>query len=275
MPADDTTATPAPANPDFDAQVTGIAALGDPLRRSLYRYVIAQPGPVNRDQVAEGVGVARHVAKFHLDKLVDDGLLAVEYARPPGRRGPGAGRPAKLYSRSSRELAVSLPQRDYELAGRLLAKAVTAAEHDGLTVGDALGQVARDTGRALGQQARQHAGARPTPSTLLAAAMTVLGESGYEPRIDGTSVTLVNCPFHGLAQDYTDLVCGMNLDLMTGLVEGLADPTLEARLEPTPGLCCVRLRRPDVDTPQPARTARRESQTEQPAIHHPGIDKEE
>ena len=256
MASDDTTATPAPSSVDFDAQVTGIAALGDPLRRGLYRYVIAQPGPVNRDQVAEGAGVARHVAKFHLDKLVDDGLLAVEYARPPGRRGPGAGRPAKLYSRSSRELAVSLPQRDYELAGRLLAKAVTAAGHYGLTVGDALTKVARDTGRARGQQARQDAGARPKPASLLAAAMTVLGESGYEPRREGASVTLVNCPFHGLAQEYTDLVCGMNLDLMTGLVEGLADPTLEARLAPTPGLCCVRLGRPDADTPQPVQPAR-------------------
>lgn len=256
MALDDTTATPVPASAGFDAQVTGIAALGDPLRRGLYRYVITQTGPVNRNQVAEGVGVARHVAKFHLDKLVDDGLLAVEYARPPGRRGPGAGRPAKLYSRSSRELAVSLPQRDYELAGRMLAKAVTASVHDGLAVDDALGQVARDIGRALGQQARQHAGERPTPSTLLTAAITVLCESGYEPRIDGTSVTLVNCPFHGLAKEYTDLVCGMNLDLMAGLVDGLADSTFEARLEPTPGLCCVRLRRPDTDTPQPARTAR-------------------
>ena len=257
MTPDDTTATPAPASADFDAQVTGIAALGDPLRRGLYRYVIAQAAPVNRDQAAEGVGVARHVAKFHLDKLVDDGLLAVEYARPPGRRGPGAGRPAKLYSRSSRELAVSLPQRDYELAGRLLAKAVTAAEHDGVTVADALGQVARDTGRALGQRARRHAGERPKPSTLLAAATTVLGESGYEPRNDDTSITLVNCPFHGLVQDYTDLVCGMNLDLMTGLVEGLDDPDFdfEARLEPTPGLCCVRLRKSGADTPQPDRAA--------------------
>jgi predicted ArsR family transcriptional regulator len=149
----------------------------------------------------------------------------------------------------------SLPQRDYELAGQLLAKAVTAAEHDGITVADALGHVARDAGRTLGQQARQQAGAQPKSSTLLTAAMTVLGESGYEPRTDGNDLTLVNCPFHGLAQDYTDLVCGMNLDLMAGFVEGLADPTLEARLEPTPGLCCVRLRRPDADSPQPGCTA--------------------
>ncbi len=89
---------------DFDAQVAGIAALGEPVRRALYRYVIAQPGPVSRDQAAAGTGVPRHVAKFHLDKLAADGLLEVEFRRPPGRRGPGAGRPTKWYRRSLREL---------------------------------------------------------------------------------------------------------------------------------------------------------------------------
>ena len=106
----DATTSPAPSGPDFDRQVAGIAALGDPLRRALYRYVVSRPGPVNRDQVAEGAGVARHVAKFHLDKLADEGLLAVEYARPAGRGGPGAGRPAKLYRRAAGEVAVSLPR---------------------------------------------------------------------------------------------------------------------------------------------------------------------
>jgi predicted ArsR family transcriptional regulator len=246
MPANDHTAAPPPPSSDFDAQVSGIAALGDPVRRALYRFVVAQGGPVNRDQAALGVGVARHVAKFHLDKLVGDGLLTVEYARPPGRRGPGAGRPAKLYRRSPRELAVSLPPRDYELAGRLLAKAVTDAEREGVTVGDALGQAARSTGRALGHHARQHAGERPDPPALLAAATSVLSESGYEPRIVATGVTLTNCPFHALAEDYTDLVCGMNLELMTGLLDGLEHPTLVARLEPAAGRCCVCLREPDV-----------------------------
>ena len=262
MTADDPTTTAAPSIVDFDAQVTGIAALGDPLRRALYRYVITQAGPVNRDQVAEGAGVARHVAKFHLDRLVDDGLLAVEYARPPGRRGPGAGRPSKLYRRSSRELAVSLPQRDYELAGRLLARAITDAERDGVTVTNALATAARNTGRALGDQARHQAGARPSPAKLLTAAMSVLADRGYEPRSDGTGLTLVNCPFHGLAQDYIDLVCGMNLQLLSGLVDALEHPNLEAHLEPTPGLCCVRLRESDC-------------RPQQPTIHQHGIDKEE
>ena len=136
-----------PSSPSLDEQISGIAVLGDPLRRALYRHVISQPGPVNRDQVAEGAGVARHVVKFHLDRLADDGLLDVEYARPAGRAGPGAGRPAKLYRRSARELAVSLPPRDYELAGRLLAQAVTEAERDGIRVADALARAARSTGQ--------------------------------------------------------------------------------------------------------------------------------
>src|SRR3954462_4172887 len=129
---------PQPPARDFDAQVAGIAALGEPVRRTLYGFVAAQPGPVNRDEAAAGAGVARHVAKFHLDKLVEDGLLDVTYARPAGRGGPGAGRRAKLSRRSPLELAVSLPPREYELAGRLLARAVTTAERDRTPVRDAL-----------------------------------------------------------------------------------------------------------------------------------------
>jgi predicted ArsR family transcriptional regulator len=235
------TTPPAPPSPDFDTQVAGIAALGEPVRRALYRYVVAQGAPVNRDQAAAGAGVARHVAKFHLDKLVEDGLLQVEYARPPGRGGPGAGRPAKLYRRSARELAVSLPPREYEVAGRLLARAVTSAERDQTPVGDALRDAAREVGRSLGHRAREQVGTRRSRAALLAATTSVLSDCGYEPRTDGSGVTLANCPFHALAQDYTDLVCGMNLELMTGLVDGLESSDLEARLEPTPGQCCVRL----------------------------------
>jgi predicted ArsR family transcriptional regulator len=226
---------------DFDAQVTGIGSLSDPTRRALYQYVVAQPGPVSRDRAATGVGLARHVAKFHLDKLLDEGLLAVEYARAPGRRGPGAGRPAKLYSRSSRELAVSVPQRDYALAGRLLAKAVTAAQRDGIPIDDALASVSRTAGGDLGEQVRQQAGKHPDPVSLRAAATDALAACGYEPRNEGADIALVNCPFHALAQEYTDLVCGMNLELIGGFVERLEHPTLEARLAPTPGRCCVRL----------------------------------
>ena len=228
---------------DFDLQVTGIAALGEPVRRSLYRFVVAQPEPVSREQAAEGARVAHHVAKFHLDKLVADGLLEVEYRRPPGRGGPGAGRPTKFYRRSSRQLTVSLPARHYELAGRLLAGAVTDAQIDGISVSEALSKAAQQTGVTLGHQAHTRLGSRPTPQTLLDATTDVLRSCGYEPHVGPDGITLANCPFHALAQDYTDLVCGMNLDLITGLVEGLESADLEPRLAPAEGRCCVRLDR--------------------------------
>ena len=232
---------PTGPRPDFDEGVSAIAALGDPVRRSLYRYVVAQRAPVSRDQAAEAAGVARHVAKFHLDKLVDEGLLDTEFSRPPGRGGPGAGRPAKHYLRSSRQLDVSLPERRYDLAGWLLARAVTDAESDGVPVNEAVVRAARDAGKSFGVEARDRAGSRPSRSALTAAAREVLGELGYEPHPEAGGVVLGNCPFHAMARDFTDLVCGMNLQLMTAMVEGLGHGGLDARLDPTAGRCCVRL----------------------------------
>jgi predicted ArsR family transcriptional regulator len=226
----------------FDSRVTRIAALGEPVRRALYRYVASQADPVSRDQAAEGLGVPRHVAKFHLDRLVEDGLLDVEYKRPPGRGGPGAGRPAKLYRRAAGEVAVSLPERRYDLAGWLLARAVNDAEREDVSVAEALGRAARESGRALGEEARLRAGRRPGRATLLEAAREVLEERGYEPLLGESGMTLANCPFHLLAREYTDLVCGMNLDLIQGFLSGLGEIGLDAVLDPGPDRCCVCLR---------------------------------
>ena len=224
---------------DFDIQVTGVAALGEPIRRALYRYLMAQDRAVSRDDAAAGIGVPRHVAKFHLDKLEEDGLVEAEFSRPPGRSGPGAGRPAKLYRRSPREWSVSLPERRYDFAGRLMVQAISAAESSGAPVSEALQASATEAGRAMGEDARRRAGPAFTEAQLLSAARQVLGEYGYEPRPSASLVTLANCPFHALAKDYTELVCGMNLDLMRGLVKGLGSRVLEARLEPAPDRCCV------------------------------------
>jgi predicted ArsR family transcriptional regulator len=238
-PSDSTGEPGAPlVSDDFDAQVAGVAALDEPVRRALYRYVVAQAGPVSRDQAAEGIRVPRHVAKFHLDKLAEERLLEVEFRRPVGRGGPSVGRPTKLYRRSSRELRVSLPERRYELAGQMMAQAIIDAEHNDVPIAAALRRTARGTGRMLGEEARRRVGSRASQ-----AARGVLAEVGYEPRSDPGGLTLVNCPFHALAQDYTDLVCGMNLDLIDGLLAGLGRADLEARLDPAPGRCCVTVRR--------------------------------
>ena len=109
---------------DFSERVAGIGALAEPVRHQLYLFVCAQPHAVSRDEAADAVGIPRHKAKFHLDKLEAEGLLETEFARLSGKSGPGAGRPSKLYRRTSRDIAVSLPGREYELAGRLMADAI-------------------------------------------------------------------------------------------------------------------------------------------------------
>ena len=232
---------PSESSHDFSVQVAGIAALAEPLRHALYRFVVAQSEPVSREQAAEAVGVAVHVAKFHLDRLVNDGLLDFEYRRPPDRRGPGAGRPAKVYRRSTHEFAVSLPERRYELAAQLLAQAVTDAVRDGVPPAQALRRAARKAGRSLGEMIFEHASSQPERPELREAVIRILEENGYEPRSELGGVLLINCPFRSLARDYTELVCGTNLDLLRGLLARVGGAKLEAKLDPGADRCCVRL----------------------------------
>jgi predicted ArsR family transcriptional regulator len=227
------------ASDDFARRVAGVAALAEPVRRDLYLYVAASPDAVGRDEAAAGVGVARHTAKFHLDKLVEEGLLETEFRRLSGRQGPGAGRPAKLYRRSTGEVSVSLPDRDYELAGQLMAQAIEESARDGGSVMDSLHRVAARRGAVLGDQVRAGAGARPSPARLLAAASATLAAHGYEPRRDDDTVTLANCPFHALASEHTELVCGMNLALIDATAARAGGGRLTARLDPAPDRCCV------------------------------------
>lgn len=227
---------------DFAAQVSGIATLNDPVRRSLYQFVAASRDAVSRDQAAEAVGVQRPLAAFHLDKLADEGLLDVEFKRLTGRSGPGAGRPAKLYRRSSREIEVTLPPREYDLAARLLAAAINDAAGKRSDVRQALERVAFNFGRRLGEEAERRAGSRPSANRRREALLEVLREHGFEPRSLNGEVVLGNCPFHSLSQEFSELVCGMNLHLMEGVrsAVGLKEGTFQPRLQAEPGFCCVR-----------------------------------
>jgi predicted ArsR family transcriptional regulator len=229
---------------DFAAQVSGVGALAEPGRRALYLYVVAQPEPVSRDQAAAGAGLPRHTAKFHLDKLVADGLLDTEYRRLSGRRGPGAGRPTKLYRRSGRQVAVTLPPRHYDLAGQILARAVEDAARDGVPVLQAVQHAAVDAGHRLGAAHRRRDEGPATASAAAAALddiAAVLNAHGYEPRVQGDRVVLANCPFHALAREHTALVCGMNPHLITALLDELGRRNVLAGLDPGPQRCCVTL----------------------------------
>jgi predicted ArsR family transcriptional regulator len=208
--------------------LASVSSLDDPVRRRLYEVVRERAEPVGRDEAAAAAGVGRALAVYHLDKLVEAGLLTASYQRPPGRSGPGAGRPAKLYVRSDREFAVTVPPRQYELAARLLVQAVEA-DPGGNSRAALLG-AARRLGAELGGRFRYG----------VADLDEALAEHGYEPRrgADGV-IRLRNCPFHQLAEHHRDVVCGMNLGLIEGILAGLGAGGLSPVLNPRPGHCCV------------------------------------
>jgi predicted ArsR family transcriptional regulator len=212
------------------SEISIIALLEDPVRRRLYDYVSARGDEVSRSEAARAAGIGRTLAAFHLDRLAEAGLVEVTFARPPGRSGPGAGRPAKLYRRTAAEHQVSVPPRDYRAAAELLAEVVdlTGAEPE-------LQRSARNRGAASGRAARSQAPGLPGDD-LVTGALTA---QGYQPYRDGADVRLRNCPFHVLASNHPPLICGMNLALLEGLLEGAAAPNLSARLDPRPGECCV------------------------------------
>ncbi|MFD7476947.1 helix-turn-helix transcriptional regulator [Streptomyces sp. NPDC059837] len=214
---------------DIDA----IAVLQDPVRRRLYEYVAAQGREVGRNEAAEAAGVARSLAAHHLDRLAEAGLLESGSRRLTGRSGPGAGRPAKVYTRARVERSVSLPARDYRTAAELLAE---AAEQAGLDAG--LCAAARRRGETLRGTA--------APCGGLEEAMEMLAARGYEPHLEDAEeatgaaarvVRMRNCPFHAVAERFPPLVCGMNLALLEGLLG--ADGPVRARMDARPGECCV------------------------------------
>jgi predicted ArsR family transcriptional regulator len=202
-----------------------LSALVDGTRRDAYDYVCAQDHPVGRDEVATTLGIGRTLAAYHLDRLAAEGLLSVTYGRRSGRTGPGAGRPAKLYERSDRELDVSLPPRDYGLAAHLLAHAAARDER---------GETRRALRDAAGSLGREIAVTAQGAADL----ERLLRERGYEPYDDEGVMRLRNCPFHTVARSYPEIVCDMNLSLLEGLIAGLG-LDVRATLEPAPGRCCV------------------------------------
>jgi predicted ArsR family transcriptional regulator len=204
---------------DLDSGLAALSALTDGVRRAAYRAVLAA-GTVGRDEVAEALGVGRTLAAFHLDKLVAAGLLEVSYARRTGRTGPGAGRPAKLYRASTAEHTVSVPPRDYRTAAELLAESVERSGAD-----TALFDVAREHGRRTPPGSDVH---------------DLLTAHGYLPEDTPDGIQLRNCPFHRLAEQFPPLICGMNLAMISGLLDGAgAAADWRARMDAAPGRCCV------------------------------------
>jgi predicted ArsR family transcriptional regulator len=206
-----------------------LSALGDPTRRALYEFVAGSGAAVGRDEAATATGVARSLAAYHLDRLAEHDLLEVSYARPAGRAGPGAGRPAKLYRRAERDFVVRTPPRDYPLLAEILLRATEETGDPELVAG--VDRAAGDIGREIGRAARP------------ADAVDVLRARGYEPFDAGErTLRFRNCPFHAAVTEHRRPVCGLNLALVQGILRGLDARGVKAVLEPGRAACCVAVR---------------------------------
>ncbi|MCF3140245.1 transcriptional regulator [Paenarthrobacter sp. AR 02] len=210
-------------------KIAAVASLGEENRRALYQYVLASGEAVGRDQAATALGLSRSTASFHLDRLVDDGLLRAEFKRPGGKTGPGSGRPAKLYRPTLDEVGASVPQRSYDLAGHLMASAIAHSAAEGVPVSHALLDVADASGREAGRS-----------GDFIGA----LADCGYQPTPDDAGgYRLLNCPFHRLSRDHSEVVCPMNGAFLRGVaVTSGADPSTVVG-DTGPGHCCARITR--------------------------------
>lgn len=222
------------------AVLTAAAALSDDLRRQMYAYIRRARRPVSREQAAESVGISRKLAAFHLDKLVEVGLLRAHYELIDGIRK--VGRAPKLYEPTEAGLRISIPAQEHDLLAGILIDALLTQDQ-GTTGRDAAIQVARRRGAELGaaESARARPG-RPAAERALTLAATALTRFGFEPdRATPTLLRLRNCPFHPLAAKAPQLICGINHAFLTGFLDALGAYTVTAVLAPHAGECCVEL----------------------------------
>lgn len=224
-----------------DLGISAVAALDDALRRGMYAYIRTARRPVTRDEAAASVGISRKLAAFHLDKLVDAGLLRARYEAVGGIRK--VGRAPKVYEPTETDIRVTIPERRHEVLADILMDAVLT-ESEGENARQAAVRVARRRGEEIGAEER----ARTKPGRLGAErALTLLegllARHGFEPgRESPTCMRLRNCPFHPLAARAPELVCGVNLALLDGVLAGLEATKVRAVLAPRQGECCVELR---------------------------------
>lgn len=213
-----------------------MAVLDDELRRGMYTFIRAARRPVTRDEAAAAVGISRKLAAFHLDKLVDAGVLRAGY-----QRTTRVGRAPKVYEPVETDIRISIPPRQPDLLADILLDAVLAEGEGART---AALRVARERGRSLGATEREQARpGRLGAERALTMAATALERTGFEPdRRSPTCVRLRTCPFHPLAAKAPEMVCGINHAFVSGLLDGLDTTTVHAVLAPETGECCVELR---------------------------------
>lgn len=203
----------------FDQQIADLAGtLGDATRRGIYVTVRESPEPVTASQIADLFDIHANVARHHLDRLVADGYLQVTRKRPSGRTGPGAGRPAKHYEPTRKNVSVQFPARRYDLLAELLLRVIERIAPDNAS------EIADEIGREYGRELAAEIGI-PDESGYDTAAIAVakaLMGVGFEVEARPGDHELVTrfCPFGESATNHPAIVCQLDQGLVTGLLEG-------------------------------------------------------
>lgn len=196
------------------------SSLGDPTRRAIYIAVREAPEPMTTSKVAALFDIHPNVARHHLDRLADDGYLRVSHERKAG--GPGAGRPAKTYESTSKEVSVHFAPRRFEMLTEMLFEVLEEVSPPDVST------VAEKVGRSYGEKLAAEIGAPNDPGydeavQAVASAMTGLGFS-VDPDIPGQRLLTSHCPFGETATSHPEVICSLDRGIVAGLFGALSVP---------------------------------------------------
>lgn len=167
-------------------------------------------GGVTVGSLAEELGQHVTTVRFHLNRLIANGLVVGRSERSPGR-----GRPATIYR------AVRVP--DARIA--MLAALADAAASEGTP--------AERAERAGARWAQEVDVEGLDARSALAA---VFAELGFAPQPVGEGLALRACPFLDDARRHPDVVCGVHRGLAMGIARRAG---AEVDLRPFQGDACV------------------------------------
>lgn len=201
-------------------------AIGESELRQALLYVRGSAAPVTADDAAAKLEVHRSVARARLERLAGAGLLTTSFRRRSGRSGPGAGRPAKLYSVAPETRALEFPPRHLpDLVGRLLGEIPTAGREEAL----------RRAGEDFGRDLARAAGLQPSTSAEegldgVCAAVRSLGFQAALENYDGDVAVIrtPTCPLRPLVTERSEAAL-IDRGMWSGLVEsGIAGAQAES-----------------------------------------------
>jgi predicted ArsR family transcriptional regulator len=200
----------------LDSRISDLtSSLGDPTRRAIYIAVRESVEPLTTSHVAGLFDIHPNVARHHLDRLADDGYLKVSLRQSEGKNGPGAGRPAKSYEATAKEVSVHFAPRRFEMLVEMLIRVLDEVAPENVA------QIAENVGRAYGRELAAEIGQPEQPGydgaiQAVASAMTGLGFS-IDPDVPGQRLLTSHCPFGEAATSHPEVICSLDRGIVAGM----------------------------------------------------------